>query len=95
MLSVGVVMVGSHYEDPYVLGVGVLLCGVGDCSGFSIALSLAGRWKESGVSVFNLVQSWSIAISTMLMVLAEPPLIMGVMGCVYLVCVGCLWAYGP
>jgi len=47
------------------------LIGVADCLCFSLSLSLAGRWDEAGISIFNLGQSGAVAVLSLLHIFLE------------------------
>lgn len=68
ILSVIIIYIASKIENQYLFGLGVVILGYSDCSCFVLTLTIAGLWHQSGISMFNLGQSLTVATSVMLMV---------------------------
>lgn len=45
---------------------GAFFVGVADCFCFSMGLTIGGKWEKGGVSLFNLGQSGTVAILSIL-----------------------------
>jgi hypothetical protein len=50
---------------------GAFVLGVADCLCFSLAVSFGGRWDEEGLSLFNLGQSGTVAVLSILHIFVE------------------------
>ena len=59
------------------MGFGVILTGFSDCSTFTLSLTVAGIWKQNGITAFNIFQSLTVAISAMIAVFASFELFIG------------------
>jgi hypothetical protein len=53
------------------MGFGVILTGFSDCSTFSLSLTIAGIWKQNGITAFNIFQTITVAISAMIAVIVS------------------------
>ena len=51
-----VIYFASYLHSKILMGIGICLVGITDCSSVSILLTIAGRWKKSGISAYNLSQ---------------------------------------
>jgi hypothetical protein len=84
ILSVAVIYLGSKLANEYIIGCAVVLTGFSDCSSFSFNLTLAGNWKEKGITAFNMRQSITVAFSAILAVFVPLEVLIGWIGCFYL-----------
>lgn len=66
--AVGVIYLGSLLGSVWGIGLGVVVVGFADCFSFSLSLTLAGQWKQAGISAFNIRQSLTVATTTILAV---------------------------
>ena len=84
MVSMLIVFMGSFYTNKYVIGVGVILTGISDCSCAILSMSLAGQWKERGISAFNIVQCLTTAFTIALITFLPLYAACIWMGCVFI-----------
>ena len=69
--SVGLVSLGFTEDNKQVIYGGAFVLGVTDCLCFSQALAFAGKWDERGLSMFNLGQSGTVAVLSILHIFVE------------------------
>ena len=69
--SVGLVSLGFTEDNKQVIYGGAFVLGVTDCLCFSLALAFAGKWDERGLSMFNLGQSGTVAVLSILHIFVE------------------------
>ena len=68
MISVLTIFLGSFHQNVYVIGFGIILTGISDCSCMVLGLSLAGLWKQKGISTYNVFQCVTCSITTSIMI---------------------------
>lgn len=71
VLSVLIVYLGSIYESKVLIGIGAFITGFCDCSSMVVALTLAGNWRTSGITAYNIWQCMTVATSVMFMVFVK------------------------
>lgn len=64
LFIVGVVLMWQGFEgkEEWVIQLTAFFIGFADCFGFASALSIAGKWDQSGISLFNFGQSFTVAM---------------------------------
>ena len=84
MISILTIFLGSFHSNVYVMGFGIILTGISDCSCMVLALSLAGLWKQKGISLYNIFQCLTSAVTVSIMIFA--PFLVSViwMSCFYI-----------
>ena len=71
----GVIMIwrGFEAEKDWLVQLVAFFIGFADCFGFASALSIGGKWSQSGISLFNFGQSFTVALlSTLYIFLGIP-----------------------
>ena len=43
------------------MDIGSFVVGFCDCLTFTLGLTIAGKWREKGITMFNIGQSWTVA----------------------------------
>jgi len=71
LASIALIYAGFREENKDVIYAGAFFVGVADIICFSTALSLAGRWNEFGISLFNIGQSGTVAVVSILHIFIE------------------------
>ena len=73
MGSVVVMWQGFELQKEWLLQLTAFLVGFADCFGFALAIAISGKWDQSGISLFNFGQSFTVALlSTLYIFLGTP-----------------------
>jgi len=62
LLSVGTLFYAFTNQIEWLINLGAFGAGFADCFCFAVALSIAGKWQDQGISLFNFGQSSTVAI---------------------------------
>lgn len=68
IFSIAVIYSGAQLKNVYIIGIGIVLTGFSDCFSFSLSLTLAGEWQQAGITAFNIRQSLTVAVTSILAV---------------------------
>jgi hypothetical protein len=73
MGSVIIMWQGFELKKEWIIHLSAFFIGFADCFGFALALSIGGKWNQSGISLFNFGQSFTVAVfSTLYIFLGIP-----------------------
>jgi hypothetical protein len=61
LLSLLTIYLGSNFKSLVVMDIGSFVVGFCDCLTFTLGLTIAGKWREKGITMFNIGQSWTVA----------------------------------
>jgi hypothetical protein len=62
MLALLVIYLGSHLKSLVLMDMGSFVVGFCDCLTFTLGVTIAGKWREKGITMFNIAQSWTVAV---------------------------------
>lgn len=84
---------GFENNNVEVINGGAFFIGVADCFCFSMALAIGGHWNEKGVSLFNLGQSGTVAIISVLHIYMDFSYLTIIYGLIFMLSILPLFVY--
>lgn len=74
----------------WIVLIGSFILGFADCFCFASALALGGRWNASGISLFNIAQSVTVAVMSSLNIFLPLPYLFIIYSLIQLLSTGVL-----
>jgi hypothetical protein len=71
LLSLLTIYLGSNFKSLVVMDIGSFVVGFCDCLTFTLGLTIAGKWREKGITMFNIGQSWTVAASAVIIAFVQ------------------------
>lgn len=91
LASISLLSFGFTQDNRDVIYGGAFLVGIADCLCFSLALALGGRWDETGISLFNLGQSGTVAVLSILHIFIDLQMLLIIYVSVFLLSSIAVW----
>ena len=92
LVSIGFIYYGFNSDSKAIIMVAAFFAGISDCLAFAMGLSIASRWNESGLSLFNVGQNFAVTILSVLHIFIEFEFLCIIYGSVIVLAIVALFA---